>query len=244
MELKVIGSGSLGNCYILENDDTALIIEAGISFKEVKKALGFNIRKIVGVLQTHIHIDHSKYINEYIKSGFKVFMSVDNAMKLDVAKLRNVCTFNGETSIYINKDFYLTTFELKHDVECYGFQIDHPEIGRLIFITDTNYSPYTFENVNHWIIEANHSREIMEDKIHKDEISTFLMNKISNNHMSLETLIDLFEANDTSQTKNIVLTHGSDSNSHSVDFRQKIIDCTGKTTYVAEKGLKVNLNTI
>ena len=34
MRLKVLGSGSSGNCYILENDNEALIIEAGLPFME------------------------------------------------------------------------------------------------------------------------------------------------------------------------------------------------------------------
>ena len=45
MELKVLGSSSSGNCYILDNGSEALIIEAGIRFMEVKKALDFNISK-------------------------------------------------------------------------------------------------------------------------------------------------------------------------------------------------------
>lgn len=41
MRLKVLGSGSSGNCYILENENEALIIEAGLPFMEVKKGTGF-----------------------------------------------------------------------------------------------------------------------------------------------------------------------------------------------------------
>ena len=55
MELKVLGSGSSGNCYILENDNEALIIEAGLPFMEVKKALNFNVMKIKAVLVSHTH---------------------------------------------------------------------------------------------------------------------------------------------------------------------------------------------
>ena len=37
MELRVLGSSSSGNCYILDNGNEALIIEAGIRFIDVKK---------------------------------------------------------------------------------------------------------------------------------------------------------------------------------------------------------------
>ncbi len=56
MKLKVLGSGSSGNCYILHNETEALIIEAGFPFMEVKKALDFNISKIQGVVISHEHL--------------------------------------------------------------------------------------------------------------------------------------------------------------------------------------------
>lgn len=56
MKLKVLGSSSKGNCYLLESDKEVLIIELGISFKEIKKALNFDISKVVGALVTHEHL--------------------------------------------------------------------------------------------------------------------------------------------------------------------------------------------
>ena len=68
MKLKVLGSGSSGNCYILENDNEALIIEAGLPFMKVKKALNFNVMKIKAVLITHIHSDHHFYWFQYARA--------------------------------------------------------------------------------------------------------------------------------------------------------------------------------
>ena len=69
MELRVLGSSSSGNCYILDNGNEALIIEAGIRFIDVKKALDFNIRKVVGCLITHQHNDHAKYAKAMVDCG-------------------------------------------------------------------------------------------------------------------------------------------------------------------------------
>ena len=43
MKLKVLGSGSSGNCYLLESDTECLILEAGLPFMEVKKALNLSL---------------------------------------------------------------------------------------------------------------------------------------------------------------------------------------------------------
>ena len=73
MKLKALGSGSSGNCYILENESEALIIEAGLPFMEVKKALDFNVRKIKAVITTHIHSDHHQYFFQYVRAGIPVW---------------------------------------------------------------------------------------------------------------------------------------------------------------------------
>ena len=55
MKLIVVDSGSSGNCHLLQCNDEVLILDAGCSFMRVKKALGFNVRQIVGVIVTHEH---------------------------------------------------------------------------------------------------------------------------------------------------------------------------------------------
>ena len=57
MMLKCLGSSSAGNTYILENQNEALILEAGIKPVYVKKALDYNVSKIVGVTVSHMHFD-------------------------------------------------------------------------------------------------------------------------------------------------------------------------------------------
>lgn len=239
MELKVIDTGSSGNCYILENANSALIIEAGVSFKEVKKAIDFNISKIIGVLVSHVHKDHSKYICEYQKAGIKVYMSLDTFKESNLKAL--FTPIIEPIKKYKIGDYKIMPFELIHDVPCLGFQIDHPDIGRLIFVTDTKYCEYIFKDVNHWLIECNHSRKILEEKIMKNKIHPSLMDRVSENHISLEVLEEILKSNDLTYTRNIILIHGSESNSDNRHFKDRVISVTGKPTYIAKKGLKLNL---
>ena len=118
MELKVLGSSSDGNSYILDNGSEALLIEAGISFKNVKKALDFNIRKVMGCLITHQHNDHAKYIKTIVDSGIYTLA------------LPEVWTAKGVTgsraiSIDLSRSYKLGNFTVKpfqaaHDVPCVG----------------------------------------------------------------------------------------------------------------------------
>ena len=57
MTLKVIGSGSSGNCYTLtSNSGETLILDCGIPIKEIKKGLDWNIRGIRGMIISHAHL--------------------------------------------------------------------------------------------------------------------------------------------------------------------------------------------
>ena len=55
MLLNCLGSSSSGNCYLLDGENEALMIECGVKLKNVKIAMGFNLKKIVGCLVTHEH---------------------------------------------------------------------------------------------------------------------------------------------------------------------------------------------
>lgn len=56
MKLKCIASSSAGNCYLLEGGKEILIIELGINFKDTKKALNYDLSKVVGAVVSHAHL--------------------------------------------------------------------------------------------------------------------------------------------------------------------------------------------
>ena len=56
MILKVLGSSSKGNCYLLKSAKDVLILEAGVTIKDIKIGLDFNFRDVVGCLITHEHL--------------------------------------------------------------------------------------------------------------------------------------------------------------------------------------------
>ena len=56
MLLKCVNTGSqIGNCYILENDTEALILDAGVRYKDVAKSLNYDFSKVSGILLSHEH---------------------------------------------------------------------------------------------------------------------------------------------------------------------------------------------
>ena len=127
MKLKCLGSGSSGNCYILENDTEALIIEAGVKFKDVKIALDFKVSKIVGVISSHVHKDHSGFLEHYKRAGIQTLSFGEELPEYDSVKMKHYMLGMGE--------FRIKPFPLVHDVPCYGFLITHPDMGRLVYLS-------------------------------------------------------------------------------------------------------------
>lgn len=241
MELQILGSGSSGNCYILKpSKGKSLIIDCGVNFTAVKKALNFDYSSVAGCLLTHSHGDHSKFVKDFLKNGIQVHLGEECRKELLIDDFNALGTLPLKS--FIIEDFRIMAFELKHDVKCFGFQIDHPESGRIIFITDTNFCEYTFDNVNQFIVEANFSHEILESKF-KDKVDMqFLHDRILRNHFSLRDCKNLLRSNDLKNVVNICLIHLSDSNSHEKQFIKEVFELTGKTTTAASAGMKIDFN--
>lgn len=243
MRLIVLGSNSLGNCYILESKDEALIIEAGVKFSEVKKALNYNISKIIGCVVSHEHNDHASYYNRYLEIGFPVLSPEAVYMKGNGAIAPWAGIVQANVGFKIGK-FKIVPFELNHDVPSLGYQIDHPEAGRIVFMTDTFYCGYVFDNVATWLIEANYADDILDRNISEGNIPPSMRPRLLNSHMELKTTKGILSANDLSNTLNIVLIHLSDGNSDEERFVREIKELTGKQVYAANKGLVIDISQV
>lgn len=242
MVLKVLGSSSQGNCYILENKNEALIIEAGVRFIEVKKALGFDIRKVSGCLITHQHNDHAKYIKAMVESGFPTLALEEVWTAKGVTGSRAYCIERGKG--YRFGRFKVLPFDACHDVPCVGYLIDHPETGRIMFLTDSCMCEYVFPGLNQVMIECNYSDEKLVEAINAGRTLPSQRERLMTSHMELNTCKGFLCANDLTNVANIVLLHLSDNNSDEKHFVSEIERQTGKVVYAAHTGLEIELDRI
>ncbi len=79
MKIASLASGSNGNCYYLEYGDDAVLIDAGVSRKQIierMNRLGLTLSKLRGVFISHEHNDHIHGIDVFArKHGVAVFMT-------------------------------------------------------------------------------------------------------------------------------------------------------------------------
>ncbi len=245
MQLKVLGSSSKGNCYLLDNGNECLVIEAGVSFSEVQKAVNFDIGRIVGMIVTHEHIDHAKHLNKFIEARIPVYMSngTRNAVKVSEGNRRQIRTIGETYGAQPIGRFMVSGFWVNHDAAMpYGYVIEHPEMGRMVFATDTKDLPYSFPGVNHFVIECNYDRKKLEENIKSGRIDPARAKRIKDFHMSFSQCMHELSYSDLSSVRNIVLIHLSNDNADSERFRDAIIGVTGKNTTVAAPGVCIDVN--
>lgn len=242
MKVKILGSSSLSNCYLLqaENGET-ILIECGVDFKEVKKALDFNLRNVVGCLITHEHKDHSGYVQKVLEAGINCYMSKGTKEVLGLSHHR--ANILGEFAKISIGEYKVMTFDTKHDCrQPVGFLIHHPEMGLMLFATDTYYLKYNFEGLNHIFIECNYAKDILFKNVELGIINNMLKNRTLRSHFELENVKNFLKANDLNAVRNICLLHLSDKNSDVGRFKREIEELTDKSVVVAEKDTEIDLN--
>lgn len=172
MKLRIFASSSSGNCLLLSDGGTNILLDAGISMRRVEKALeniNLTMREIGGVLITHEHSDHISGLKMLMKHyDFPVF-----APSTVANHLRGLLPDIDERLVYVpvGQYFQLGTlrvmaFHTSHDTpESVGYRFE----GRGSFALATDTGCVTDEvyrgllGAKAVLIESNHDEQMLCD---------------------------------------------------------------------------------
>lgn len=219
MKLRVLGTGSTGNCYVLIRDNgEKVILDCGIPTDLIIKGLDYDIKGVKGVFVTHRHQDHCLSKNHL------------KAMGLDVLAPYSYPAVGGHF-----QGWSWHCFPLPHNgTKNYGFviQVDGKTI---LYLTDFEYCPYTFKNYkpDYIIVECNYQKEYVDENIPN------LVHKVMG-HCELNTTKEFVMANKTENLKDVVIVHTSNACN-----RDEIKEVIGKETnclvHIAKAGMEIDL---
>ena len=178
-------------------------------------------------------LDHSKTLNDFKSMGIPILAPY----------LGNSCkSMNmGEFTV---KPFDLTTIDGNwthtnangEPCPIYGFLITHKEMGRMLYITDTELIKWRFKDINHILLGVNYDKELVDSENHSKN------NHIFRGHLEIGTACDFVKANYSDSLQNVIMCHLSDSNSDVDSFISKMKKVVpGTNVCVAERGLEVEL---
>ena len=236
MDIKILASGSSGNAYVVSDGKTTLLLDAGIPFTQIQKGMNYRTSQIAACLVTHRHGDHAKAVPKLLGRGIPVYGPSDLAKEF--VTIKELWVSHKENTkrgwFVVSESFEVMPFPVHHDVECLGFLIASKATGeRLLYMTDTTHTEYTFEGVTHIMVECNHSQETVMRNARNGVIPGELAERIMRSHMSIETVLGMLDANDKTKLKQVYLLHLSDDNSDAEDFKRRVQEATGAEVYVA-----------
>jgi phosphoribosyl 1,2-cyclic phosphodiesterase len=239
MKLKIISTGSKGNCYVLQEDDGhTIILDAGLPFPEILEGIDYNIKTLDFALVTHEHMDHFKATSAMLGSGIDVFMS-EGTMGVHGLKARP-CAHNVPFGA---AGWKIVPFSVQHDcVEPLGFLLANGAGHKILYATDTYYLKFKFRGLTHIIIECNYCADILLQNIDSGKLPASMKSRLMHSHMSLDFCIQFLKSIDLTECRKIVLVHLSDGNSNAERMVDEITKATGIDTIAAEDRMIVDFN--
>ena len=226
MKITIISSGSKGNAYLFEKNNAALLVECGVKFLEIQKAVDFDVLKIKACLISHEHGDHSKAWKQVVGAGIPMYASggTYDALKVSAEDRQNSV---GHLAMKIFNDYAVGFFKANHDAaEPLNFIIDD-----VLFITDNYKMQYSFTQKFACImIEANYCEELIKGKA-----DDFVNKRRFRSHMSFQTALLTLSRLDLSECKQIILLHLSDGFTDEKRFIQETEKAFGIPTICADK---------
>lgn len=175
-----------------------------------------------------------------MKSGIPVYTAFETQTALETITGERTAPIPPRRTRQIG-GFTVTPFNVPHgtEIECYGYLIEHEEMGKLLFLTDLEYCKYNFSklNIEHIMVEANYSMDLVDRNEPNYEHRL-------RGHMSLDTALKFIQTNDNPALRNVVLIHLSDTSGDPALFLQRTKEAIeyAANVYVAEKGLEVDMN--
>lgn len=246
MRLTVVSSSSAGNCYVLQGRSSALVIECGVRPEAVmRRVRGLDWSKLAGVLVTHEHGDHAGFMKRWMDLGIDIWASYGTFEAKGMEKEMRARRLHAMTTQLIGDEWLVKSFDVRHDArEPYGFIIEHREVGKILFATDTRCIPYSFrsQELDHIMVEANYDDAILMENVNAEQLLIQQAARVQGSHMSIRSACDFIREHQSGNLKTVTLLHLSSQNADAERFRRMAEDSVlFAKVYVAKPGLQVEI---
>ncbi len=237
MRFASLGSGSAGNCMVIEKAQTRLLLDCGFSVSEVSKRLqklGLEPQQISGILVTHEHDDHAKGAFRFAaKFGVPVWLShgtlrmTERYLPEDAHVIRNV--IDSHATFHIEQ-LEITPYPVPHDArEPTQFTFTDGDY-KLGVLTDTGSSTAHIEQVlNHCdalVLECNHDLQMLENGPYAWPLKKRVGSRLG--HLDNDGAAALLAKLDNSRLKHIIAAHlSAKNNTHNLAKKalSQVLNC-------------------
>ena len=176
IHITILGSGSAGNCTLLQTGTTNILVDAGLSGRQITRRLqliDLSLDQIDGILLTHEHRDHTRGLAVLCKS--KSFPVYANRLTAEAVAAEPECNgkvrygwhlFSTGHSFDIN-DLVVESFSVPHDAyDPVGYVVRKAE-SSVGVLTDlghaTKLAVDRVRKTDVLILEANHDVRLLQE---------------------------------------------------------------------------------
>jgi phosphoribosyl 1,2-cyclic phosphodiesterase len=223
MKVKILASGSKGNCVAILSGDSCILIDAGLPKTHIEKRLsenGINPTSIKAIFVSHAHTDHICGLQLANKYKIPVFATEGEWKKIDGVDddLMNVLLKrDGKYNTVLSDgcDFVVNPFQIHHDaMEPVGYSIETDEVGgRCCVVFDTGHvDDYMLEMMEGhiYVIEANHDVDMLTNGKYNDFLKSRILSDVG--HLSNLQCADALAKLIKGKGERIYITHLSKNN--------------------------------
>ncbi len=172
VQLTILGSGSSGNCAFLETSETRLLVDAGLSGRQIRSRLlgiGRTPENLNGILITHEHSDHIQgLVGLAAKLQIPIYCNrpTREAIQRQLQVTLDFRIFETGGSFEVG-DVTVDTFSVPHDAsDPIGFLLRTAE-GQIGFLTDLGHATklilQRLQSANVLLLETNYDLELLRD---------------------------------------------------------------------------------
>lgn len=205
IKFALLASGSKGNCCVIKNCETSIIVDCGSTKKYLMNCferLQYDYQSAGALFVTHTHSDHI--------SQLKLFATVDTYC-MSTLETDNFYQVQPYDEICIDT-LRVSVIPTSHDApDSCGFVIES-DSQKLVYVTDTGYiseamKPY-LKNADYYIFESNHDLELLMQSNRPMFVKQRIVSDLGHlcNEDSANALADLIGE----KTKEIILAHISE----------------------------------
>jgi phosphoribosyl 1,2-cyclic phosphodiesterase len=218
----VLASGSSGNAAFISSGSTRILVDAGLSTKELARRLqliGEEFERLDAILITHEHSDHIAglpALARHKKLRAPIYLTWLTAPAIDWGEAApQLETFQAGASFQIG-DIEVQSFSLPHDaIDPVGFCFDAQDV-RIGVVTDLGYIPesvkYHMRRMDLLLLEANHDLDMLKVGPYPWSVKQRVMSRVG--HLSNLVMSDYLADDFDGRATHLVLGHLSEQNNH------------------------------
>ena len=219
LQITHLGSGSRGNCTLLESDNYKVLIDCGFSLKQTEKRLSrieIEPSSIDAILITHHHGDHSRSaLKASQKWDAELYCNIETAIKMGWNPILDCRTFGNLERININEEISVLPIPIPHDdAENIALIVSNGDGNRAGFVTDLGEATVELKRhlkgCAHISIEANYDHSKLMQGPYPDSLKRRITSR--GGHLSNSQTAEILNEVMTPELKTIVLCHLSDKN--------------------------------